>query len=61
MEGEEAADRGLQEPLLHFCICEGNQPGVVVWIGKVGMVGVAVGGGYKGLCIYEGCLQGGEV
>ena len=41
-DGEEAADRGLQGPLLHFCICVGNQPGVVVWIGKVGMVGVAV-------------------
>ena len=59
--GEEAGDRGLQGPLLHSCRCEENRPGVVVWIYKVGRVGVDVVGGYRGLCICGGCLQGGEV
>jgi len=59
--GEEAGDRGLQEHLLHSCRCVENRPGVVALIYKVGRGGVAVVGGYKGLCIYGGCLQGGDV
>ena len=59
--GEEAGDRGLQEPLLHSCRCEENRPGVVAWIDKADIVGADVVGGHKGLCICGGCRQGGDV